>query len=41
MYRVYYLNCFVKSFSSRDAALEFVYSKSVPEDYEILDKSDF
>ena len=41
MYRVYHLTRLVKSFSSRDAALNFVYSKAVPEDYEILDKSDF
>jgi hypothetical protein len=40
MYKVYHLTRFVKSFSNRDAALEFVYSKNVPEDYEILDKSD-
>lgn len=39
-YRVYHLNNFVKSFSNRDAALEFVYSKSDHEDYEILDGSD-
>jgi hypothetical protein len=41
MYKVYHLTSFVKSFSNRDDALEFVWSQRVPEDYEILDKSDF
>jgi hypothetical protein len=42
MYKVYHLTRFDGwSFSTRDAALEFVYSKAVPEDYEILDDSDF
>ena len=40
MYRVYHLNVFVKSFRTRDAALDFVYSKPDHEDYEILDGSD-
>jgi hypothetical protein len=40
MYRVYYLNKFVKSFSTRDKAAEFVYSKKDHGDYEILDGSD-
>ena len=40
MYKVYHLTYFVKSFHSRDAALDFVYLKRVPEDYEILDESD-
>ena len=40
MYKVYHLTRFVKSFSTRDAALDFVWSQRVPEDYEILDKSD-
>jgi hypothetical protein len=40
-YKVYHLNNFVRSFSDRDKALEFIYSKPSPEDYEILDRSDF
>jgi hypothetical protein len=40
MYRVYYLNKFVKSFTTRDLASQFVYSKTNHEDYEILDGSD-
>jgi hypothetical protein len=40
MYRVYHLNRFVKAFVTRDEASEFVYSKSCPGDYEILDQSD-
>jgi len=40
MYRVYHLNNFVKSFSTRDKAAEFVYSKENWGDYEILDRSD-
>lgn len=40
MYRVYHLNTFVRSFSTRDAALDFVYAKSNYGDYEILDGSD-
>jgi hypothetical protein len=40
MYRVYYLNQFVKSFTTRDNAIDYVYSKTDHEDYEILDGSD-
>jgi hypothetical protein len=40
MYRVYYLNRFVKSFTTRDKAIDYVYSKTDHEDYEILDGSD-
>jgi hypothetical protein len=40
MYRVYHLDRFVRSFRTRDAALDFVYSKSDHADYEILDGSD-
>ena len=40
MYRVYYLNQFVKSFTTRDKAADYVYSKQDHADYEILDGSD-
>lgn len=40
MYKVYHLNHFVRSFRTRNAALDFVYSKSDHGDYEILDNSD-
>ncbi len=46
MYRVYYMNLFLKSFPTRDAALEWRMkdanknSRSM-DDYEILDGSDF
>lgn len=40
MYRVYYLNQFVKSFSTLDKASDYVYSKRDHEDYEILHGSD-
>jgi hypothetical protein len=40
MYRVYYLNKFVKAFTTRDAASDYVYSKQNYADYEILDRSD-
>jgi hypothetical protein len=39
-YRVYHLNRYVKTFQTRDAAADWVWSQRVPEDYEILDKSD-
>lgn len=40
-YKVYHLGVFYRSFSTRDAALNWVHSQRVPEDFEILDKSDF
>ena len=40
MYRVYHLDRFARAFASREAALKFVYSNRVPEDFEILDSSD-
>ena len=40
MYRVYHLGQRVKTFSTRDAALSYVYSQPTPEDWEILDPSD-
>lgn len=39
-YRVYHLNRHVRTFSTRDAAADWVYSQKSYEDYEILDKSD-
>jgi len=39
-YRVFHLGQYVKSYPSRDAALNYVYSQRTPEDYEILDRSD-
>jgi hypothetical protein len=39
-YKVYLLNNFVKSFRTRDAAADYVYSKQNYADYEILDGSD-
>lgn len=46
MYRVYYMNQFIKAFPNRDAALDFVLKHSnqhsrAYDDYEILDGSDF
>ena len=41
MYFVYHINRLVQSFTTRDAALDFVYSKANYGDYEILDNSDF
>ena len=46
MYRVYYMNQFVKSFPTRDAALDFrikdANKRGVSmDDYEILDRSDY
>ena len=46
MYRVYYMNQFVKAFLYRDEALDFVIKHSNQkrrsmDDYEILDGSDF
>lgn len=46
MYRVYYMNQFLKAFPNRDAALDwrmfhaFEHNRSL-DDYEILDGSDF
>lgn len=40
-YRVYFMGGYVRSFSTRDAALDYVYSSPNWEDYEILDRSDF
>lgn len=40
MYRVFHLGKYVKAFPFRDAALDYVYSQRVPEDFEILDGSD-
>ena len=39
-YRVVHLGQYLKSYHSRDAALNYVYSQRVPEDFEILDGSD-
>ena len=46
MYRVYYMNRFLKAFPTRDAALDFrmkdANKRGVSmDDYEILDRSDF
>ena len=43
MYRVYHLNVYKCSFSTRDEALEWILAQShrFYEDYEILDGSDF
>jgi len=41
MYFVYHINRLVQSFTTRDAALDFVYSRDDYGDYEILDNSDF
>lgn len=46
MYRVYYMNQFIKAFPERDNALAFVlrdmFEKSrAYDDYEILDRSDY
>lgn len=47
-YRVYHMNRYVKSFPTRDAALDFIVKQSnrednyyFAEDFEILDASDF
>lgn len=46
MYRVYYMNQHLKTYTNRDAALDFViahankHQRSM-DDYEILDRSDF
>lgn len=46
MYKVYYMNVYVRSFRTRDLALDFVLKDSNAKaraygDYEILDRSDF
>lgn len=41
MYRVYHLNRYVRSFADRDQASEWIWNQKGPEDYEILDNSDF
>lgn len=46
MYRVFYMNQFLKAFPNRDAALDFVIKHSnyhwrSMDDYEILDRSDY
>ena len=46
MYRVFYMNQFLRAFPNRDAALDFVLKHSnqhmrAYDDYEILDGSDF
>ena len=41
MYRVYHLSRYVRSFADRDAASLWVWDQKCPEDYEILDNSDF
>ena len=42
MYRVYYLNKFVKSFTTRDLASAYILLQGIDkvQDYEILDESD-
>ena len=46
MYRVFYMNQFLKAFPNRDAAMDFVikhantHQRSM-DDYEILDRSDY
>lgn len=40
-YRVFYLNQYQRSFSTRDAALDYVLANGGPDDFEILDKSDY
>ena len=37
MYKVYHLNRLVRSFRTRDAAVNFICSKADREDYEIVD----
>lgn len=39
-YKVYYLNQYRCSFSTRDAALDYVVSSGGPDNFEILDNSD-
>ncbi len=42
MYRVYFLNTYTgRQFPTRDQAREYIDDQSHPEDYEILDDSDF
>ena len=46
MYRVFYMNQFIKAFHTRDAAMDFViknanHHQRSMDDYEILDRSDF
>jgi len=40
-YRVYFLGGYVRSFPTRDEALDYINRSPNSEDYEILDRSDF